>query len=461
MSISGATNYCQLTILSVTEANINIHTAEETISFTLPPGQVYKKDYGEDLHPTQGMENKAIRVSSDVELQVLIYKTESSRHQNDIFMVPNHIRENNTFFTSAYTGLIDCSSAYVKQFYLVTSFYNNTSVHIQQQDGTTYDLDLPTFGTFVQSTMDENDHLAMGTKITSNKLINIVSGKLCVRNNAGSLSWIGTYASSMPSTDGLNQQYIAPNIIHEDMNAIGYSITVVATEDGTTVESDGEAETLDEGQTAIFEYPLIDKSIFINCSKNCLVTQYSKHAYESSSAWSGPFMQTLLSENDFSTSHFFTTHDSYPISYLSLVVKGEAPGDDLYLNGTSLGYLSWNPIHGYSSAELAIPQGVYELYSAGGRSFGAYVYIYNMDSANAGAGYTLLPMESFRVSPSTPSTESTTIPPTSSPSVNGTFPYHTARVNGTARTEDGEDMTPTCIMVGMKYLQCVTYFLPR
>ena len=97
-------NYCTLIIISPSEANIDIHTAAETISFTLPPGQVYERDYGSDLHPSQGIENKAIRISSDVDVQVLVLKSESNAQFTDVYMVPNHKRANNTYFTSAHPG---------------------------------------------------------------------------------------------------------------------------------------------------------------------------------------------------------------------------------------------------------------------------------------------------------------------------------------------------------------------
>ena len=445
------TNYCKLTILSAQEANINISTVQETISFTLSPGQVYEKDYDVDLHPTQGIENKAIRISSDTELQILIYKTEFFSYHNDVYMVPNHIRQNNTYFTSSHPGHTNCGSTRTKQFYLVTSFYDNTSIQVLQQDGTTFELDLPTFGTFVQRTTDSGDYLAMGTQITSDKPINVVSGKLCVYNQGGGgTNYRGTYISSMPPVESLGQQYIVPNIIHQTIDSAGYSIAVVATEDDTSVESNGDFETLHQGETALFEYPLIDRSIAVNCSRNCLVTQYSKHMYQSPFDF-GLFMQNILPENDFTTFALFTTLDVYPTSYISLVVTGESPGDDLYLNGTSLGYLNWTAINGYSTAELAIPSGVYELDSIDDRPYAAYVYFHN-NHAGGGAGYAILPSQSSQVTPTpiVPSTTPTSTTPT--PSVNATFPQYTARVNGTARTEDGEDMSPACIMVSIRLM---------
>ena len=224
------------------------------------------------------------------------------------------------------------------------------------------------------------------------------------------------------------------------MSSPGYSVTVVATEDDTTVESDGEIKILDVGEMAIYEYPLLNTSILVTCSKNCLVTQYSKYLYDGISFRTGLFMQNLLPEKDFTTLAIFTALDIHPISYVSLVVKGESPGEDLHLSGTSLGYLSWNPIHGYSTAELAIPHGVYELESVSGRPVAAYIYCHSSTDGAGGAGYGFLPMEAFRVTP-------TPTPTTEPPSVNVTIPEHIARVNGSAITKDGENMSPTCMMV--------------
>ena len=173
---------------------------------------------------------------------------------------------------------------------------------------------------------------------------------------------------------------------------------------------------------------------------------------------SGIFMQPVLSENELATSAYFTTLEVYPLSYFSLVVKGESPGDDLYLNGTSLGYLNWIATNGYSTAELAIPLGVYELESVNGRPFALYVYLH-LNYYAGGAGYALLSMESARVTSvsTTPTTSASTptVTTTPSPSINASLPQHTARVNGTAFTEDGEEMSPACMMVNTLYVKLV------
>ena len=212
--------------------------------------------------------------------------------------------------------------------------------------------------------------------------------------------------------------------------------------------------SVDQGETTTFEYSLIDRSVFVNCTKKCLATQYAKRINDVS----GLFMQHMLPDHDFYTRAYFTTIDVHPTSFLSLVVQGESTVDGLYLNGESLQHLTWSSAYGYSTADMTIPSGVYELESTDGRQFAAYIY-FHLRRVGAGAGYAMLHMESFSVT-TTPATTTTTTAATTStttplstttttpaPPTNSTFPQHTARVNGTAIMEDGQEMTPTCALV--------------
>ena len=125
----------------------------------------------------------------------------------------------------------------------------------------------------------------------------------------------------------------------------------------------------------------------------------------------GNFMQTILAETDFLTYAFFTTPDLYSISFLSLVVKGESPGDDIYLNGISLGSLDWTTISGFSSAEMLLDHGMYILDSVDGRPFAAYVYQHTR-FITGGVGYALLPVGLFPTPPTPEPTFEPSTPPT-------------------------------------------------
>ena len=444
----GTDHICYVNIISSEEANITLLTAEESISLILPNGTLYKREFNEASHPTIGAENKAIRIFSDIEIQVLLYQSvDGQPFFDDVYMVPNQFKENTTYFTAAYgSSSWDCGSTWAHQFYLVTSFYDETSLSIVQQDGNTFELELPAFGTFAQKTTDIDDTLGSGTQINSNKPINVMAGNLCVGNPSVGDTAAGIYASSIPGSESVGQQYIVPRITNEDANPPGFSVGVVATEDDTIVESDGVIRSLDQGEAAMFEYSLIDRSVFVNCSRKCLTTQYAKRINHVS----GLFMQHMLPDHDFYTRAYFTTLDAYSTSFLSLVVKGESTVDGLYLNGESLQHLTWSPAYGYSTADMAISSGVYELEAEDGRPFAAYIY-FHLRNNGGGAGYAMLPMESARVT-TTPATTTTATPSSTTittPNLptNNTFPQHTARVNGTAFTEDGQEMTPACALV--------------
>ena len=180
-------------------------------------------------------------------------------------MVPNQVRANITHFTSAYSDgeIGECEIGHIHQFYLVTSFYDETSVSIVQQDGTSYELVLLTFGTYTQKTADYTNHLADGTHIVSNKPINVISGNLCGYNNlTGVPSGKGKYTSSVPDVQSLGQEDIVPNITGNPsaLATLGYAVHVIATEDNTIVASDGDVFLLDQGETALFEYPFMKRS---------------------------------------------------------------------------------------------------------------------------------------------------------------------------------------------------------
>ena len=433
-----------MSILSDSTANIEIRTFDGDIDLTLQPGEVYRQEFGPDIHPVSGLENKAIRVFSDTEIQVLVFKNSSETRYTEAYMVPNNFVGGNRYFTSSYPLPSDSSerscNGYYTQFYLVISFYNGTFVNITQRNGSYYELELPAFGTFVQTIIDGSENLAIGTEIISSDSVNVVSGNLCVRNTYDNLSYYrGTYLSNIPPTTSLGRSYVIPRILGTNY-AAGYTVVVVAMEDDTFVESEVETVSIDQGEYAILDYPGWDNNSYVSCSRYCLVTQYAKEDV----ATYGLFMHHILSENDFYSSSFFATVDAYPVSYLSLVVVGESPGYDILLNGEPLDTIIWKPFHGYSTAQLQIAEGAYVLDSSEGREFAAYVYSHLM-FRGAGAGYSLLPHASSIQT--TPTSSMTSTPTTPSPSWNSTLPQHTARVNGSAYTQDGQDMTPQCAVV--------------
>ena len=281
--------------MSNATATIEISTVNNSISITLSPNEVHLQDFG-DFNPTLGVEDKAIRIISDIELLIVVYR--GDHWYSDAYTVPSRPSNSSVYFTTAYITDNPCDSNREKEFYLVASFYDDTFVSVIQQDGVTYEVELPRFGTFLQTTTDANDHLASGTMITSSKPISVISGNLCTKNRGST----GMYASNIPSLETLGQVYVVPRIISGFNLDRGFSVSVVATANNTLVESDGEVQSLDQGHTAIFEYPDLARSILVNCSETCLVAQYSKSNFVTGF---GMFMFHVLPNNEFITSAYF------------------------------------------------------------------------------------------------------------------------------------------------------------
>jgi len=421
---------CYMTLLTNVTSFVEISTVNETTTMTLTAGTLYREDF--TLNPTQGTEAKAIHVTSDEPLLVVVYRGDS--WDSDAYQIPPLQEDSNDFLTTAYiSNENSCFSEDYKEFYLVVNFYNDTFISIQQQDGVRYDLVLSEYELFSQKTLSATDRLACGTRIRSSNPIAVISGNLCIRNHRS----YGAYASTIPPLKSLGDRYVLPNIASDSTNPEGFSASVVATENNTAVESEGDVRYLDEGETAIFEYLYQDRSVVVNCSRVCLVAQYSKSW---SSYHQGLFMLHGVPEDMFQMSAYLSSLAVTFPTFLSLIVQGEEPGQDIYLNGDSLVYLNWTAIDGFTSAELSIPSGNHELQSVNGRPFA--VFVYGHDSSDTGAGYTYYPI-------TTPITPSPTTPTPTPPM--DTYPEHTARVTGTAVTADGLPQTPQCALVSTRH----------
>ena len=369
------------------QTNVIIKTVTSTQFLQLEPGEVQKIIFGVEMFPTDGAESKAIRLTSSGEIQVLIYKDsdDGSYEFNGVYQVPNDNMCGDSFLTSASNNEFCMSNTMGNQFFLVSTFYDNTLIEVTYQNGSSFKHTLPAFGTFVHVTGDPKNFIADGTQITSDAPINVVSGNLCEL-------WeeYGSLITRIPPVASLNNTYMIPHLIAHSAVSPGFSLVIVAAHDNTVIEFDGKTVTLPSvGNSTAFVGSFPDEWMFVECSRDCLAVQITA-AVESEF---GRIMLSILPVQDFYTWAFFTTLDIHPTSYISLVVEGEDPGSDIFLNGDSLEHLDWSASHGYAVAETAIPQGTYVLESMNNRPFAAYVYTHSEIHAG-GAGYTLLPLSS-------------------------------------------------------------------
>ena len=383
-------NLCDLILYAgAVETMVSLTSQEITLTFLLRENTAFKQSFDDSYFPEEDIEQKAILIISDHPLQVLIHKNSVMTGDDDVYLVPERNRAKNEYFTATYGGDNGCASNHYKDFYLIISYVEGTEVNITQQDGISYNLVMPEYGTFVQRTTEAGNNLAQGTRILSSGPITVVSGSLCHHNSITGGGPSGTYVGSISAVDFLGYRYVVPQITFADGSSSGYSVSVVSTDSDTEVICDGESYSSSQaGETLTMEFPDENRPVLVECSKPCLVIQYTKYRGH----LHGNFMQQILASDDFSTgNHAFTNYLTYsfpPHHHMVLVVEGWTDGSDIYLNGNPLAGHLVRVFHEYVLIQLSLEAGYHTINS--GKPYAAYIYTRGRDFA-AGAGYGLLP----------------------------------------------------------------------
>ena len=274
------------------------------------------------------------------------------------------------YFTQSYILVISCSGSYYKQFFSVVSFFDDTIIEVASADGIQYEKNLGDFGTYTEMITFSGDDLARGSRVQASKPVNVISGNLCVINSASGDAEAGTYLSSIVPNTALGNEYIIPSITTGPSEHPGYSISIVAIVNDTSVEFNGTlVEELMAGEAIAFELPYSNQWSLVNCSSNCSVVQFSK----SKRGTAGAFMTQIQPLQEFYTSAYFTTPDFHNTSYLSIVVDGtEDP--ELILNGNPIDDVTWGTLKGYRTGTITVTHGTYHLSSPSNHFFAVYVY---------------------------------------------------------------------------------------
>jgi hypothetical protein len=115
----------------------------------------------------------------------------------------------------------------------------------------------------------------------------------------------------------------------------------------------------------------------IGCSRGC-------HAYVATKGYSnyiGSGLFSVIATSEFYTSAFFMTPDYDFPHYVSLVLAGEAPYDDITFDGESLADQNWETADGFSYMWMEVTKGRHLLQSEEDRGFAAYVYGHSLSWA--------------------------------------------------------------------------------
>ena len=134
---SAENNRCLVHIHSPHQsATVSISTIINSTTQIILQGQVYTQEFREEYFPTGQSESLAIRIRSDVPVQVLVEKSDSfASFFNDVYQALEWELSGLEYFTQAYIPNIKCSGSYYKQFFSVVSFFDDTIFEVASADG--------------------------------------------------------------------------------------------------------------------------------------------------------------------------------------------------------------------------------------------------------------------------------------------------------------------------------------
>ena len=209
----------------------------------MPPDEVSITELSENLIPDKETENKAIRIESDQEIQVLVYyRQQNSLNYNDVYQVPSLDQSSTEYHTAVHTPAETC--VHRMYFYVVTSFTDDASLEITPFGESSFEVTLGSFGSYVHTWRSDSEP-GQSSFISSSAPVAVISGNLCGYNSGGDDPILGNYAASVPPVATLGQHYVVPNLRSETASGYaGYSIHVVATDDDTEVTCGGESRQL-------------------------------------------------------------------------------------------------------------------------------------------------------------------------------------------------------------------------
>ena len=294
---------------------------------------------------------------------------EAASSGQDLFHIVNHI-------DPQYRCGIDQS---VNHFFAVSATENNTFVNITSPE-LSRTVMLNRHDTFSEIAPDPQSEL-LGFTVKSSAPVTVVSGNLCTRNDGGSLA-VGTYVSSQRSVSQYGTDYIVPGI-KAPWNS-GYDVQVVASQNATIVDVDGDVHVLNEGDVIAEKFSGRRTPTHVMCSLPCNVVQFTI-GYQH---YTGQFMISVLPPGDFYRKAVFTTYDVTEIIHITIVVDSPTPVDDLILDGESFAP-EWIAYGDYTYATADVDRGYHVMTSVGSR-FALYTYAHT-ERYSGGYGLAILP----------------------------------------------------------------------
>jgi hypothetical protein len=373
----------QISIAALFDTNVTITSAQnENPLYTthVKAGETVQYNVPNSLRITQrgtGKKGVEINATNDIAVIVLLQSDQTGSINSDAFIaLPTEVL-GRKYVVSTW------EDNYGSQQIVVISCYDETVVHIElrmSQAGINYDGRSYFHGNTLSVTLDKLGTSYVfrstadfsGTVITADKPIAVISGQL---NAAVSYSNdYDTLASFLVPVKNWGTEFILSPVGMADVGDIfrvfaSHSDTIVKHGNSKTVLQPGTYVQLDQGSS---------KASFVNCSKQCQVTQYTKQRSRINVySYAGPSMINLPSIEQFLPSYYVVllAKEMYARHSITLVIKQYAK-DGLLMNGKPLSGLSWSTVKNtkYCWALIDIYDNKYITHKIPGVTFGLLVF---------------------------------------------------------------------------------------
>jgi hypothetical protein len=283
---------------------------------------------------------------------VTVYKLDQESGQNryiDAYQVYDSRLAGYDYFIL--NKLNQCNSTdYVKSFYSVLSFEDSTFIEIYSPGGTFVGASvINRFQVFTNRTTIAGDDFS-GMRIKVHKPALMVTGTLCAGNKVNDIP--ESYITSLQPLLFYGKDYVTP-VIGGSIRA-SYGLRVLASEDNTQVRHEGDIQILNRGEFLEYEYLVNDLATQFVCSEPCLVVEWSDGPDI------GNFMFNVFAQSQYTRIATFLTLDFEGEHWVSIVVDGYPPMDDIFLNGQDLYDETWKVNTGVQCLSSSL---VYSLFS--------------------------------------------------------------------------------------------------
>ena len=365
---------CRVSIATANSAaNITITSVDEETTIRLEPGKTFTHTLDITYQTDNGTEDKGVLITADTVLHIVLelldlyHQPVRNIDSTQILPLPHSLKQYKYYLVLQHlSSSMQCRDSTHTQFYTIAASEPTlVSIHNEREVEVTMDLDPHQTYTYV-ITGSNLDVDPTGKLVISTEGVSVISGTLC-DNRIVSRSYFTHIQPSMQRQLS-RTYYVAPQILN-----YGYDLRIIAAENNTWVRVDSNRYLIEEGQFIHHSFPFGDTMCVIQCDGGCSAYIVPNMFHDVV----GTVLLGIIPTSDFYTSAYLITPD-YNVDevrhYVSLVLEGCHPYDDITLDGESHAGWAWRYSGGFSHLWMMISKGSHWLQSTEGRQFAAYVY---------------------------------------------------------------------------------------